>query len=1024
MSQVFISYSRKNSEFARRLTDKLRMAGKDSWIDWEGIPLSSPNWWEDIKDAIEKSDNILFIMSPDSMASIVCNMELDYALDLQKRVIVVVYQEVDKNKALASIASASIDDSMKERLGGEFPLTKAHDNWVRISHINWLFFRSTDDFDSSFSKLLNALDLNLGYVKSHTRYLERANDWLENGKRKDLLLFGDEIELAEMWLKQAELFAEIERKRLPDTRIDVVNPLPQQIQFEYIRTSRNEADKAAQYLQELEVSREKSEEAAEFAIKQAQIADRARRSARHTLIIFAVLSMLFIGVGIMFAYTEFSDIQVRLEIAKTEVQEYNFVLTAVPPDLTLSAQQVLESQARFDSLEFASKAATALINEGNAEVATLLSILALNTLYTTPADSILIDALQELRTQMVIETDSPVTHVLYSPDGLSVISAAQDGTIFQWDATSNELLQVYEGYTGVVSAINFNASGDAILSSINDASTNEYVIRDVQTGKTLKVAENTREDFIKFFSINGTDYAISRNADNLYVRNINTDTIITTIALSTLNVSAFDISLDKKFIAIGDENGTVSLRLVESGELIHTLGNNASSVISLAFSEDGNHLVVGLANGSIVIWDIFSNKVVRTFRTDDSQISSLASSADGQLVAAGTQAGTLYLWQVDTDTVTTFNGHTDEITSIDFSQDGSTVITSSLDGTLRFWNIAPQERLRIASDNRSPIQSIAISPDGTMVLSGSTDNALKLWDVETHTLIHEFTGHDNSISSVSFSPDGSLILSGSIDGTVYLWDTETAELLRVFEGLDNIIIGADFSPDGNRVIGSASDGAIRVWDLKTRRTLQTASLDNAQISSTTTLGSDGTTILTGGDDGSIYRWDIATGDREVVFEGNNTPITSVALNPQGTYGLSGSYDGIIQMWNISTGETTRIFEVDNDPIHAIAFSPDGALIAVGRGSTTQNGNVIRIWDANTGEVIREINGHDDKVLSINFSPDGRFIASGSADGTIGIWHTDYQDFVNYACQQLNRDLTEEERLRYEIQTNSPACSTS
>ena len=86
MSDVFISYSRHNSDFARRLIDKLILRGKDAWVDWEGIPLTSPNWWMEIKAGVEAADSFVFIMSPDSMASVVCNMELDYALELHKRI--------------------------------------------------------------------------------------------------------------------------------------------------------------------------------------------------------------------------------------------------------------------------------------------------------------------------------------------------------------------------------------------------------------------------------------------------------------------------------------------------------------------------------------------------------------------------------------------------------------------------------------------------------------------------------------------------------------------------------------------------------------------------------------------------------------------------------------------------------------------------------------------------------------------------------------------------------------------------
>ena len=38
MAKVFVSYSRKDLEFAKRLTAELQKSGLDFWIDWEGIP--------------------------------------------------------------------------------------------------------------------------------------------------------------------------------------------------------------------------------------------------------------------------------------------------------------------------------------------------------------------------------------------------------------------------------------------------------------------------------------------------------------------------------------------------------------------------------------------------------------------------------------------------------------------------------------------------------------------------------------------------------------------------------------------------------------------------------------------------------------------------------------------------------------------------------------------------------------------------------------------------------------------------
>jgi tetratricopeptide (TPR) repeat protein len=234
VSDVFISYSRKNSAFARCLIDRLILFGKDAWVDWEGIPLTAPNWWAEIKAGIEGADSFVFILSPDSMASVVCNMELDYAIELRKRIVPLVYQDVETRDAFASIADFQPDEAMQERLAGKDPLIISRDNWQRLSHINWVFFRETDDFDAGFETLVKTVETDLDYVQAHTRYLIRAQEWQREQQRADLLLFGGEIDRAEAWLQKAEGYA-----AASDTeKVKVVNPLPKDLHRDYIRVSR------------------------------------------------------------------------------------------------------------------------------------------------------------------------------------------------------------------------------------------------------------------------------------------------------------------------------------------------------------------------------------------------------------------------------------------------------------------------------------------------------------------------------------------------------------------------------------------------------------------------------------------------------------------------------------------------------------------------------------------------------------------------------------------------------------------
>ncbi len=76
---AFISYSTQDTEFVTKIRLMLELSGRRVWQDIKDIELTD-QWWAQIKAGIEGAHNFVFILSPDSMASVVCNMELDYAI--------------------------------------------------------------------------------------------------------------------------------------------------------------------------------------------------------------------------------------------------------------------------------------------------------------------------------------------------------------------------------------------------------------------------------------------------------------------------------------------------------------------------------------------------------------------------------------------------------------------------------------------------------------------------------------------------------------------------------------------------------------------------------------------------------------------------------------------------------------------------------------------------------------------------------------------------------------------------------
>lgn len=194
MADVFISYSRKDRDFVKTLHGRLELAQRDVWVDWEDIAPSA-QWLREIEQAIEAADTFVFVISPDSAVSKICLHEAEYAGRYNKRVVPVVVRD----------AAGAVPEA--------------------LSRLNWLFFRSGDDFDASFAALLKAVDTDLAWVKAHSRLLVRSREWEVRSHDKSYLLAGTDLEEAERFLGDAQ------------QREPAVTPL----QFAYVTASRQRA---------------------------------------------------------------------------------------------------------------------------------------------------------------------------------------------------------------------------------------------------------------------------------------------------------------------------------------------------------------------------------------------------------------------------------------------------------------------------------------------------------------------------------------------------------------------------------------------------------------------------------------------------------------------------------------------------------------------------------------------------------------------------------------------------------------
>ncbi|MBS1903818.1 MAG: TIR domain-containing protein [Bacteroidetes bacterium] len=86
MADIFISYSRNDSEQALALAEQLRANGLDVWIDQHGIE-GATSWSKEIANALQACHTMLLLLSPTAVASKNVAKELSVATQLNKHIV-------------------------------------------------------------------------------------------------------------------------------------------------------------------------------------------------------------------------------------------------------------------------------------------------------------------------------------------------------------------------------------------------------------------------------------------------------------------------------------------------------------------------------------------------------------------------------------------------------------------------------------------------------------------------------------------------------------------------------------------------------------------------------------------------------------------------------------------------------------------------------------------------------------------------------------------------------------------------
>ena len=101
---IFVSYSRSDERFVRRLAAALEGRGKDIWVDLSDIRKGA-DWEAKMLSGVESARVIVPVISPAFTQSEPCAQEIEHAVAHHKRLLPIVRRSVDRGSLRAEVTA-------------------------------------------------------------------------------------------------------------------------------------------------------------------------------------------------------------------------------------------------------------------------------------------------------------------------------------------------------------------------------------------------------------------------------------------------------------------------------------------------------------------------------------------------------------------------------------------------------------------------------------------------------------------------------------------------------------------------------------------------------------------------------------------------------------------------------------------------------------------------------------------------------------------------------------------------------
>ena len=972
MAKLFVSYSRRDSVAARRLIEAFRSINQDVWVDWESIPPAT-DWLEQIFRGIEESDAFIFLISPDSIVSEVCKVEINRASQNNKRIIPIVLRDVHPKDTPESIRK-----------------------------LNWTFIRETDNFEEGLAKVKTAIELDLDWLEEHRRLQVRALEW---HRKKDisLLLRGRDLRNARHMIETAtskdpsstdlqkayiQHSLRTERSRniallLGGIALIIMAVLSFTTFQQSVRANQNAA--LARENESLAVAKaeeaKRNEEEANRQKLAAQEAQQEEAEAR--------------------ALAEENENQAKAQRSAARAQIY----LNRPGELYTSTLLAIDSLRRDST----SAEAEDILRRN-------ISLLPLPVEQFAQAEKI--------------------NALLFNREGNTFVTASDDGTVCAWNVEEEKVSKLFcTPATGVgVNALAFNKDGSILVTGDQAGIVR---ILDPQTGEVMREfgrIEPESSNRAQIVEKKNGDPQEQLRLRNIPVRSISIRPTLGQLLVVTYDdgqIPIFDpvtgkinsrlslisrpnvsgVSPNGAWLVVGSETGQVNAWNLGSGKpfststhrggvlamafsptenKVVTAGNNSLAISNLSiekelyripvqspirditFNPDGSWFVTASDDHRIRVWDTLTGNELLSMSQDD-VVTEIVVSSNSKWIASTGEDRTVRVWDAETGAEIFQIPLKASGSQLAFWNDDKWLVSTDESGAINIWDISTMTLPAVSVTSQGIVNHVQYSPSGEW-LAVATEN--KIWllrsDQESILKETELGSEDQELNSditqLVFSHDSKLLGLLSEENEVLIYNVETGEPLPV--PVSERIQAITFSPDSQQLITSDTNGRLQAWNVQSAELLP----DADGLPQGSSLASAGEVLAVGSQD----KITILNNDGDGAFRSiDSADHALLVFSADASLLASSSSSGKITIFQYQGGQLTELSSLVKEQATSLAFDPNGTLLAVG---TAKN---VYLVDVASGKEVARI-PHLSTVNGVSFSTDGSYLATASAH-TLQFW---------------------------------------